>query len=323
MPFVLKNIFKKNPNIEELTRTRNIRGLIRLFDSGDFNVQWHAASALGTMGPDATPYLLRFINHESINVRLGAIEALGCIRDPRAIDKLINILFSDNNSEIRWAAAVALGEIGEHVSIPYLVRALTDTDRYVRYGSAKSLELMGWHPNDDAETTYYQIAVQDWNSVKKIGKPAIDPLLHMLKEKHPLIRLKIIELIGDIGGIQGQKACMTALKDTDRNVRWKAVLSSKKCGVSNIHMPWGLSKSPRPGHNPYGLALLNFFFFGLGYHLMGRWWAFLVFTSYMTIIVLSQLEFGFFLPFLILWPMTGLFAIQTYFMAKQESEKAW
>jgi hypothetical protein len=108
------------------------------------------------------------------------------------------------------------------------------------------------------------------------------------------------------------------LKDPSSTVRWKAILAAKKCGVPVTHLPRGLSKRPRTGQNPWAAALLNFLFLGLGYNYLGYWWGFLVFMSYMSILVLSQMEWGPFVPYLIVYPVTALFAVQTFFLAKRK-----
>jgi hypothetical protein len=51
---------------------------------------------------------------------------------------------------------------------------------------------------------------------------------------------------------------------------------------------------------------------------MGYWWGTLVFMSYMSILVLSQLELGPFIPYLIAYPVTALFAVHTFFMAQKK-----
>jgi hypothetical protein len=38
----------------------------------------------------------------------------------------------------------------------------------------------------------------------------------------------------------------------------------------------------------------------------------------MSILVLSQMELGPFIPYLIAYPVTALFAVQTFFMAKRK-----
>jgi hypothetical protein len=141
---------------------------------------------------------------------------------------------------------------------------------------------------------------------------------------HPATRAKMVELLGSIGGPDAKTACDFVLQDLDGNVRWNAVLASKKCGIPMTHLPIGLSKRPRSGPSPIGSAVLNFFFLGLGYNYMGKWWGFLVFMSYMTLIVFAQLDLGLgpFLPMILAYPITAIFATQTYFMAKRESEMA-
>jgi hypothetical protein len=64
---------------------------------------------------------------------------------------------------------------------------------------------------------------------------------------------------------------------------------------------------------------LNFFFLGLGYDYLGKWWGVLVLEIYLMLVLLGQLRFGPFLTFVILFPITALFATQTFFMAKREA----
>ncbi|WAC05713.1 MAG: HEAT repeat domain-containing protein [Methanoregula sp.] len=310
----------RQPDISAMREARDINGLNSLLDHGNFDIQWRAADALGTVGAEAVPVLLASLHHRSINTRVGAIEALAAIRDARATGPLATLLKSEETSEIRWAAALALGEIGDTNSIPLLVKSLQDMDRYVRYGAAKALEQLGWKPESDADKAYYLLAHQNWDGAKKIGRQATGPIISLLKEKHPATRARMVELLGSIGGPDAKAACNLALQDSDSSVRWNAVLASRKCGIPITRLPVGLSQRPKSGPSPFGSALLNFFFLGLGYNYMGKWWGFLIFMSYMTLIVFAQLDLGPFLPFILAYPVTAVFATQTYFMAKRESE---
>ncbi len=127
-------------------------------------------------------------------------------------------------------------------------------------------------------------------------------------------------MLGQIGDPNAQPACEAALRDNDAAVRWVAVVAAKKCRVLSAHIPWGLAKRPRTGHNPWAAAVLNFFFVGLGYNYLGFWWGFLVFMSYASIFTLAQLESGPLLPYLYTYPITALFAAQTFYMAKKMSD---
>jgi HEAT repeat protein len=310
------------PDIRALTQARDIRGLIVALDHRDFDVQWHAARALGTMGADATLPLINLLGYPDINTRLGAIEALGAIRDPRSIEALTALLASHESNELRWAAALALGEIGDQIVTPALLSALRDDDRYVRYGGAKALEQVGWSAETDRDRAFYCIALQDWDAIKKLGKSATGPLIDLLRDRHPAIRAQIIEILGSIGGIEAKKSCEQVLRDPDGDVRWRAVLSSRQCGVPTSYLPLQISKRQRIGPSAFGATVLNFFFLGIGYDYLGKWWGVMILETYMMLLTLAQLELGPFMPFLIFYPITALFATQTYFMVKRESEMA-
>jgi HEAT repeat protein len=315
-------LVRGKPDIRALTQARDIRGLIAALDHRDFDVQWHAARALGTMGADATLPLINLLGYPDINTRLGAIEALGAIRDPRSTKVLAALLASHETSEIRWAAALALGEIGDKTVTPALLSALRDDDRYVRYGAAKALGQIGWSAETDQDRAFYCIALQDWDAIKKLGTSATGPLIDMLKERHPAIRAQIVEILGSIGGVEAKKSCEQVLRDPDGDVRWRAVLSSRQCGVPTSYLPLQISKRQRTGPSAFGATLLNFFFLGIGYDYVGKWWGLLILETYIMLLTLAQLELGPFMPFLIFYPITALFATQTYFMVKRESEMA-
>jgi len=308
------------PNIEALKGEQDIKGLIRLLDHRNVDIQWQSADALGSMGTVATLPLLTALDHRKTAVRLGAIEALGTIRDQRSCKPLISLLEQDENAEVRWVAALALGSLGSPDAISPLVRALKDTDRYVRYGAAQALQALLWVPKSDSDRAYYSIAFQDWKHVAQIGAGATGPLIEILSDHNATTRAEVVEVLGEIGDARSQRACELVLKDPSSTVRWKAILAAKKCGVPVTHLPRGLSKRPRTGQNPWAAAILNFLFLGLGYNYLGYWWGFLVFMSYMSILVLSQMELGPFVPYLIAYPVTALFAVQTFFMAKQKED---
>jgi HEAT repeat protein len=306
-------------DIEAMKNAHDVKGLIRLLDHDKHNIQWRAADALGTLGEMACDPLLKLLVFPRENVRIGAIEALGDIKSPRSVEPLIQTLAKDKSNEVRWVAALALGEIGESRAIPALVRALNEEDRYVRFGSAKALEQIGWSAETDQELAYYYIALQEWNAVKKMGNAATVALIDMLKEDHPAIRTQIVEILGSIRSIEAKRACERVLRDPDADVRWLGVLLSKRCGMPTSHLPIGLSKRPQTGPNRFGATLLNFFFVGLGYDYLGKWWGLLVLEIYLMLVLLGQLRFGAFLTFVILFPIMALFATQTYYMAKRES----
>jgi hypothetical protein len=251
-----------------------------------------------------------------MHVRIGAIEALSEIKSPRSVDPLIQTLMTDEDHEVRWVAALALGEIGDTRAIPSLLSSLRDKDRYVRYGSAKALEHMGWSATTDQEQAYYLIALQDWKALHTMGSPAVSPLVETLREKNPSTRAKIIELLGEMRTEDAKKACEAALGDADPQVRWEAITASKKCGISTTRLPLVVSRRPWTTPSPIGVAILNFFFCGIGYHFLQKWYGYLLFMCYMTAMVFVQLYTGALFPFIYAYPFTWIVALHSYYMVK-------
>ena len=199
------------------------------------------------------------------------------IGSPRSVQPLIDTL-RDENSEVRWQAAIALGEIGDEAATRPLCGALRDPDKYVRFGASISLTKIGWKPQDSTERAYYFAGMQEWMAVKNIGKPAIPALTGLLCDRDSAVRMKVIELLGAIGDKDAIPALMQSLGDENREVRWSTVLAAPKCGISLPYLPRGLSKRPQNMKNPWIAGFLNFLLPGTGYAYLGKWWGTLIFS---------------------------------------------
>jgi hypothetical protein len=307
---------RRIPDIEGMKQRNDIRGLIRLLGNRNFTVQWQAAAALGTMGQAPIDQLVRELHHPDRNVRLGIIEALGDIRAPEAVPALIALLESDRRAEIRWAITLALGEIGDQEAVPSLGRALRDPDKYVRYGAAIALDRLDRVPDSPVDKTYYLMAKHEWERLKTEKDISVDALLQSTRDRDPQVRIKAVEIIGELKDPLACSAIAPALRDRDSRVLWKAVTSFQRCGVSPLYMPMGVAKRPRFGKNPWVAAFLNFFFVGLGYNYLGMWWGFLLFQTNMTIVVLASLEIGPLIPMVVSYSVSLLFSIHSWFMAR-------
>ena len=314
---LLKSSASSVPDIDRLHQRGDIPALIRLLGNKDPSVQWHAAEALGTLGSRATPLLSGALHSTNPMIRLGAVEAFSTIRDTGSVEPLIGIMFHDPILEVRWAAALALGEIGSPRAIPSLVRVLRDDSRYLRYGAAQALSRLDWQPDNETDRIYLLIARGDWDSVRNYGAAATLPLMEIFRDQDPATRSAIVSILGEIGDTHSKTACPTALRDRDPTVRWKAVLASMNCGVASSQLPLMLARRERTGPNPLAAALLNFLFLGIGYNYLGRWWGFPVFMAYMSVIVLAQLAIGPFIPYLIAYPFTAIVAVHTYYLAQR------
>jgi HEAT repeat protein len=310
-----------SPAIDQLKQAGDIPALIRLLNSQDPTVQWHAAEALGTLGEKAVPLLIPALQSPLVTVRLGAIEALGAIRDMRAGSPLLGLVNRDVSLEVRWAATLALGEIGSPDAVPVLVSLLRDPNRYIRHGAATALERLDWQPADEADSVYLLIARQEWDAVRNRGAAALPPLQDLLRDDDPATRATIVSVLAQIGDRDAQAASGKTLRDRDPRVRGNAVLAAMNCGLAPHDLPLMVAGRERTGPDPAAAALLNFLFLGIGYNYIGKWWGFPVFMTYMSVIFLAQWwTMNPFLPYMIAYPFTALAGIHTYYLAEQMSD---
>ena len=161
--------------IEDLAKSRDKRAvssLLNIVQDDDWSIQAAAIKALGEIGDeDAVPTLIEAVLRDDEWVAEAAAEALGMIGDVRAISALIYALRSEHLlkrfaelleqksgtidsgtfvflgqvyfdiSDLRCAAARALGQLGNEQALASLIAALNDPrDKYVQQAAAQALE---------------------------------------------------------------------------------------------------------------------------------------------------------------------------------------
>lgn len=305
---------QQKPDIKLLTKKGDISSLIQALTYDDFELQIEAAKSLESLGPEAIGVILKKLKTRNRFVKLGIIEALATIKDPLAVEPLLEVM-GDRDAEVRWGCAIALGEIGDERAIPELKKALGDPDKYVRYGTSFALSKIGWKPETTLEKGQLFYGMQEWVALKEMGKSAIEILETARKDRDTGIRLKAIELIGEIHDECVVPSLICALSDENDTIRWKSVLISEKAGIPLIYLPRGISKRPRIRKNPKIAALLNFLLPGQGYNYLGKWWGILIFQLDVTI-TLWLLRFGGeSLSYTILLPLYLIIAIHAAYIA--------
>jgi HEAT repeat protein len=86
--------------------------------------------------------LLNLLHDNDSEVRLRAIQALGNLEEPLAMEPIIAAL-KDKNDDVRHIAAAVLGQIGDSCAVNPLIQALGDKHNEVRYYAANSLGRIG------------------------------------------------------------------------------------------------------------------------------------------------------------------------------------
>jgi HEAT repeat protein/beta-lactamase regulating signal transducer with metallopeptidase domain len=178
----------------------------------------------------AVPALLSVVRDENAGVRLAAIEALGQLSDPRAIDALAEALRTDADPRVREAAASALGEIDSPRAVPALISAL-GSERVVpvrakiawalgEIEDARAVDALGNALRDQAVEVRRQAI---W-ALGEIEAPSAAPaIIPLLRDSDAETRKQAAWALGEIGNTDAVAALSAATKDADAEVRNQAV----------------------------------------------------------------------------------------------------
>jgi HEAT repeat protein len=102
-----------------------------------------AIEALVKIGPAAVEPLINALRNTSPFLRSAAAEALGGIKDPRAVEPLIRSVLSDSYEYARAEAAWALASMEDPRAVEPLIEALTDQHQDVRATAELALARLG------------------------------------------------------------------------------------------------------------------------------------------------------------------------------------
>lgn len=138
------NPFARAGIIDSLGKIGNekaIAPLIKLLQTGDTRGREGAAKALGTLkAKEAVTPLIVALKDKDSSVRRKAAMALGEIGDKIATEPLIAVL---EDNEVRGNAALALGQIGDSRAVEPVRNLYRDNDPQVRWSVAKALGKLG------------------------------------------------------------------------------------------------------------------------------------------------------------------------------------
>lgn len=157
-----------------------------------------ALSALIEIGAHAPEALTAALHHPTMEVRLHVAEILGDLRTPDATASLLERLGDHQElSNVRHAAAQALGKIGDRAATPALLDAAEQGDFWVRYAAVEALGRLG-------------------------DESAVGGLLRLMAQD-AWTRPAIVQALGDIGYIDAVPSLVTALEDKNDAVRVAAM----------------------------------------------------------------------------------------------------
>jgi HEAT repeat protein len=154
--------------------------------------------------------LIGSLGDSDSTVRFYAADALGKIKDARAVEPLIALL---QDPEHGRAAALPLGQLGDARAVEHLVRLLDAHQRHARTLAAQALQQLGNSPEASAaiersgchsrieavlieEKAYSLISIEQWGACLAMGEAAIGPLIDSLDHEQDAIRNGAVRALG-------------------------------------------------------------------------------------------------------------------------------
>lgn len=180
--------------------------------------------------------LMGALQDDDQSVRKTAIVSLGELADARAVDSLVEALFCEKEIPLKILIEEALGKIRDKRAVEPLVTVLQDEDPEVRRKAAETLGIIGDPRSTDAliKALYDVEASVRGNAImalEKLRTPAVVPsLLALLKDESSSIRKTVVETLGNFGDKRAVDGLIEALKDEDSSVRASSAVAIGKLG---------------------------------------------------------------------------------------------
>ncbi len=157
-------------------------------------------------------------------VRFRTIEFLAFIRSDAAADELIFHLY-DEDVNVRWRAAIALGTTGDPRAVPFLRKLTRDREPFVRL---KAVAALG-HMEAFNALPDLAVAIEDPDhrvrraaalALGRVGRDEGIPALHRaLQDPRASVRANAVIALGMIGRVPGLKAVPKLIDDPEPAVR--------------------------------------------------------------------------------------------------------
>ncbi len=182
--------------------------------------------------------------------RRDAVKALGELRDPRAVEPIIQTLREaehnlgredfDFQLHFEKVVASALGKIGEPAVKP-LIQTLRDEGPYATVHALKSIGSPAVQPLiqclEDKNATV-KVRRHASYALGKIEDPrGVEPLIQALKDEDTIVRKNAITYLGEMGVLRTVEPLIQALKDVDGDIRASAANALGQIGDERAIKP--------------------------------------------------------------------------------------
>jgi HEAT repeat protein len=201
------------------------------------DVRLFCVGALGKMGKPAARLLIPILNDRESAVRTKAAEVLGDLKAADAVPKLTTCLSQETDAGFRSTVVQALTKIGPEAktAAPTLGKILREKDPELQRRVLKALGAIGPEaksamPEIIRAMANVEIHEATSETVAKIGKDALVPLMEALKRADGPVLLGAVKALGEMGpDARGANAALLPLmKSRDREIREAAKIAVER-----------------------------------------------------------------------------------------------
>ena len=174
---------------------------------------------------DLLPQLLE---NRSIYVRRVGIEAVVRRQVPGAVEPLMRVARDGPERVVRIEAARALGALGDSKAVGRLTQALIEDDFELQEAAEQALRsILGKDADPDVLRANGHIALERWDRLPELGRPALEPLLRALGNRTPnprnvAARCGAARALGTLGLREAVKPLLEALLEPAPQLRTAA-----------------------------------------------------------------------------------------------------
>lgn len=171
--------------LSKIGGAKTVQGLAPLLRSDNVTLRNASMDLLRLLGNQAINILFGLLYDDDADIRIFVSDILGKSGNINAVPPLTAALLKDPEVNVRYQAAVSLGELGFPQAVDSLIQALGD-EEWVQFAVIEAL-------------------------IKIRAESCLGPLMKILEKSTPLVAAMIVEALGEIGNIKAVPVLMNGL----------------------------------------------------------------------------------------------------------------
>jgi len=206
-------------SLRKIGGRETVQAVLPLLRFDDAPVRNLSMDILREVGNQDLTALITLIHDEDADIRIFVSDILGSTDNVLAIEPLCDALLKDPEVNVRYQAAVSLGELGMSEAAPCLNKAIAD-EEWVQYSVIEALTKIGHASSVDAlvkalDTASDLVASMIIDSLGEMGNvKAVTMLLKRMDESPTALRNKIVKAVVKILG--GKSLTLLSVEERER-----------------------------------------------------------------------------------------------------------